>query len=129
MTSSLNSARTWVAVFAAAVLFSAGVSAHHGWTGYQDAQFELTGTLETDVNLGGPHATARIKAADGQVWDVVMAPGTRTQQTGLKEGVIPLGAKVTASGHRHRDAKKFEIKTEKLTWNGKVFKVYPDRES
>ena len=129
MRSSVLRARTWMAALAAAVLFTAGVSAHHGWAGYQNEQFELTGTLETDVNLGGPHATARIKAADGKVWDVVLAPGTRTQRTGLKEGVIPLGAKVTASGHRHRDAKKFEIKTEKLTWNGKVFNVYPDRES
>ena len=129
MTSSLLRARTWVAALAAAVLFTAGVSAHHGWGGYQDTQFELTGTLDTDINLGGPHATARIKAADGQVWDLTLAPGTRTQRTGLKEGVIPLGAKVTASGHRHRDPKKFEIKTEKLTWNGKVFDVYPDRES
>jgi hypothetical protein len=129
MTSSLQSARTWIAVVGVAVLFTAAVSAHHGWSGYQNEQFELTGTLETDVNLGGPHATARVKATDGQVWDVVMAPGTRTQRTGLKEGIIPLGAKVTASGHRHRDPKKFEIKTEKVTWNGKVFNVYPDRES
>ena len=129
MTSSFRSSSTWLAVIAAAVLFTTGVSAHHGWSGYQDTQFELSGTLETDVSLGGAHATARIKAADGQVWDVVMAPGTRTQRTGLKEGIIPLGSKVTASGHRHRDPKKFEIKTEKLTWNGKVFNVYPDRES
>jgi hypothetical protein len=129
MKSSWHLARTWLAVAAAAVLFTSGVSAHHGWGGYQDQQFELTGTLETDVNLGGPHATARIKAADGQVWNVVLAPGTRTQRTGLKEGVIPLGSKVTASGHRHRDPKTFEIKTEKLTWNGKVFDVYPDRDS
>ena len=129
MTSSLLRARTWMAALAAAVLFTAGVSAHHGWAGYQDAQFELTGALETDINLGGPHATARIKAADGQVWDLTLAPGARTQRTGLKEGVIPLGAKVTASGHRHRDPKKFEIKTEKVTWNGKVFNVYPDRDS
>jgi hypothetical protein len=129
MTSAVHSAKTWLTVAAAIVLFTAGTSAHHGWSGYQDAQFELTGTLETDVNLGGAHATARVKDAEGKVWDVVLAPGTRTQATGLKGGVIPLGAKVTATGHRHRDPKKFEIKTEKLTWNGKVFNVYPDRES
>ena len=129
MTSSVLRPRTWMAALAATVLLTAGVSAHHGWSGYQNEQFELTGTLETGVNLGGAHATARIKAADGQVWDVVLASGTRAQQTGLKEGLIPLGAKVTASGHRHRDPKKFELKTERLTWNGKVFNVYPDRES
>jgi hypothetical protein len=45
----------------------------------------------------------------------------------LKEGVIPVGAKVTAFGHRHRDPKKFEIKTERVDWNGRLFNVYPDR--
>jgi hypothetical protein len=65
--------------------------------------------------------------ANGQVWDVVLAPGTRTERAGLKEGIIPLGAQVTVSGHRHRDPKKFEIKTERVTWNGRLFNVYPDR--
>jgi hypothetical protein len=102
------------------------VSAHHGWGGYTDTQFELTGTLETAVSLAGPHATMRIKA-DGQVWDVVLSPSTRTERAGLKENVIPLGAQVKVSGHRHRDPKKFEIKTERVTWNGRTFNVYPDR--
>ena len=43
------------------------------------------------------------------------------------EGVIPVGDEVTASGHRHLDPQKFEIKVERLTWNGDVFNVYPDR--
>ena len=116
-------------VAAAVAVMVLPLSAHHGWTGYQDEQFELTGALETDVSLGGPHATTRIKADNGQVWDIVLAAGGRTQQTGLKQGVIPLGARVTASGHRHRDPKKFEIKTERLTWNGRVFNVYPERTS
>jgi hypothetical protein len=64
---------------------------------------------------------------DGKVWNVVLAPPPRTTQAGLKEGVVPVGAKVTAHGHRHRDPKVLEIKTERLTWNGRVFNVYPDR--
>jgi hypothetical protein len=39
-----------------------------------------------------------------------------------------MGATVTAHGHRHKDAKKFEIKTERLTWGSRVFNVYPDRQ-
>jgi hypothetical protein len=101
--------------------------AHHGWGGYLDQQFEITGTLETPVSLAGPHATAKMRV-DGKVWDVVLAPAARTERAGLKEGVIPAGATVTASGHRHRDSNKLEIKTERLTWNGKVFAVYPDRD-
>jgi len=102
-------------------------AAHHGWSGNFDEEFQLSGTLETDVSLGGPHGTMRVRAADGQVWDVTLAPGPRTDRAGLKPGIIPRGAQVTISGHRNRDAKRFEIKTERVTWNGKTFDVYPDR--
>jgi hypothetical protein len=114
------------ALVAALAVTALPLSAHHGWGGYHAEQFELTGVVETAVSLAGPHATLRVRA-NGQVWDVVLAPSTRTERAGLKEGIIPLGATVTASGHRHRDPKKFEIKTERLSWNGRTFNVYPDR--
>jgi hypothetical protein len=56
-----------------------------------------------------------------------LAPSTRTASAGLTEDVIPVGATVTASGHRHLDEATLEVKTERLTWNGKVFNVYPER--
>jgi hypothetical protein len=114
------------ALLLACVAWTLPVSAHHGWGGYHDTQFELTGTVETAVSLAGPHATMRVKA-NGQVWDVVLAPSARTERAGLKEGIIPLGAEVKVSGHRHRDPNKFEIKTERVTWNKRTFNVYPDR--
>ena len=121
---------SWVAMPAGVVLVAVAlavpVSAHHGWEDYQDEQFEITGTLETPVSLAGPHATATMRV-NGDVWDVVLAPPARTARAGLTEDVIPVGAEVTASGHRHLDATTLEIKTERLTWNGKVFNVYPDR--
>jgi hypothetical protein len=61
------------------------------------------------------------------VWDLVLAPSLRTARAGLNEDTIPVGAQVTASGHRHLDAAKLEVKTERLIWDGKVFNVYPDR--
>ena len=102
------------------------VSAHHGWGGYLDAEFDITGVVESPVSLAGPHATMKIRA-DGHVWDLVLAPPPRSQQAGLKDGMIPVGSKVTAHGHRHRDNNRFEVKTERLTWGDKVFNVYPDR--
>ena len=69
----------------------------------------------------------KLKDADGKVWDLTLAPPSRTQSAGLKEGIIPVGATVTAHGHRNRDMKKFEMKTERVTWNGHTFNVYPDR--
>ena len=111
----------------AAALLSRPVSAHHGWGGYLDAEFEISGTVESPVSLAGPHATMTIKGTDGHVWNLVLAPPPRSQQAGLKDGMIPVGSKVTAHGHRHRDNDRYEVKTERLTWGDKVFNVYPDR--
>lgn len=123
----LSTRRCFVTAAALAVVLAASpLDAHHGWGGYNDAQVDVSGTVETPVSLSGPHATLRIRS-NGQVWDVVLAPSNRTAAAGLKEGIIPLGAQVTASGHRHRDPNKFEIKTERLTWNGRTFNVYPNR--
>lgn len=102
------------------------LAAHHGWAGYLDAEFEISGTVETPVSLSGPHAALTIRAADGKIWTVVLAPPPRTTHSGLKEGIIPIGAAVTAHGHRHRNANRLEIKTERLTWGDRVFNVYPD---
>jgi hypothetical protein len=116
-----------VGALAAVVLLSSRtVSAHHGWGGYLDTEFEITGIVESPVSLAGPHASMKIRA-DGHVWDLVLAPPPRSQQAGLKDGMIPVGSKVTAHGHRHRDTNRFEVKTERLTWGDKVFNVYPDR--
>jgi hypothetical protein len=107
-------------------LSSAPLMAHHGWAGNSDQEFELTGTVEKAVSLAGPHATMQIRA-EGKVWDLTLAPPARTERAGLTEKVIPVGATVTVHGHRNSDPKKFEIKTERVTWNGKTFDVYPDR--
>lgn len=101
--------------------------AHHGWGGNSEEQSELTGTVEVPVSLAGPHATMKLRV-NGQVWDITMAPPNRTQAAGLREGVIPMGATVTVSGHRNKTANRFEMKTERVTWNGKVFAVYADRQ-
>lgn len=115
------------AIAVGCLLFSLPVAAHHGWSGYGTEEFSLTGTVDTPVSLSGPHATMKIKAKDGQVWNIVLAAGNRVTAAGLKEGMIPVGATVTAEGHRHRDSKTFEVKTERLKWNGQTFNVYPDR--
>ena len=101
--------------------------AHHGWGGYSDKLSDISGTVESSVSLAGPHATMKVRA-DGQVWDVVLAPPAGTTRSGLTEGMIPVGDKVVVHGQRHLDAKKFEIKTTRVTWNGKVFKIYPERD-
>lgn len=119
--------RLSIAITVAALLAATlPAAAHHGWGGNADEEFELVGTVESAVSLAGPHATMKVRA-QGQVWDITLAPAARTESAGLKEGVIPVGAQVTIHGHRNRDPKRFEIKTERVTWNGRTFNVYPNR--
>ena len=113
-------------IAACLLLLGAPAAAHHGWGGYQTAEFDLEGTVASDVVFTGPHALMRIKVGE-QLWDLTLAPPARTAGAGLKSGVIPLGARVQIHGHRHVDPKRFEVKTERVTWNGKTFNVYPDR--
>jgi hypothetical protein len=117
--------RLSLVILAIALVAVVPVSAHHGWGGNSDQESELTGTVEVPVSLAGPHATMKLRV-NGQVWDITLAPSNRTAGAGLKEGVIPVGATVTVVGHKNKTANRFEMKTEKVTWNGKVFAVYPD---
>jgi len=120
------SLRMALAAFVVLALLSVPALAHHGWAGNSNEEFEITGTVHKAVSLAGPHATMQIMA-NGQVWDLTLAPPARTSAAGLKEQTIPVGATVKVHGHRNMDPKKFEIKTERVTWNGKTFDVYPDR--
>jgi hypothetical protein len=115
------------ATAAALTLAALPASAHHGWSGQGQAQFELSGKVQEAVNLAGPHATMKIVDADGKVWDLTLAPPARTTRAGLTDGVIPVGADVTISGHRNSDPNRYEVKTERVTHSGKNYDVYPDR--
>jgi membrane protein implicated in regulation of membrane protease activity len=116
------------ALLAALLIAVASVApayAHHGWGGNEDKDSTLVGTVETTVSLSGPHATMQVRV-DGKLWDVTLAPPARTEAAGLKEGVIPVGATVTLVGARNKTPGKLEIKTKRVTWNGKLFNVYPE---
>jgi hypothetical protein len=114
-------------VVVALMLAAVPVTAHHGWAGQGTQTFELSGTVETPVSLAGPHATMKIKDAKGQVWDITLAPPARTDRAGLKENTIPKGAAVKIVGKRNQDPKRFEVKTERVTYAGRNYDVYPDR--
>ena len=117
----------FVVAAAVALVAPLAVLAHHGWGGYLDAEFEISGTVVTPVSLAGPHATMTIKGMDGHDWLLTLAPPPRTSAAGLKDGMLAVGTKVTAHGHRSRDNNKYEVKTERVTIDGKTYNVYPDR--
>ena len=100
---------------------------HHGWAGYLEAEFDISGTVEVPVSLAGPHAQLIIKGTDGHNWNLLLAPSPMMASVGLRDGMIPVGAKVTAHGHRHKDSSRYEVKTERLVWEGKTYTIYPGR--
>lgn len=119
--------RTTGAVVLALAMATAPLSGHHGWGGQGQQNFTLSGKVHTAVSLAGPHATMKVADDKGQVWEITLAPPARTDRAGLKEGVIPVGAAVTIVGKRNTDPKRLEIKTARVTHDGKHYDVYPDR--
>jgi hypothetical protein len=99
--------------------------AHHGWSGNTAGEIELTGTLVTGVSLSGPHGTLQIEDADGNLWDITLAPGPRTHRAGLREDTIPVGSEVTVIGERNEDPDVFEAKVRRVIWQDQIFDVYP----
>lgn len=117
--------RLLAAAALAAAAFAAPSAAHHGWDGYLDEEFALSGAV-VSANLGGPHGLIRLRVGR-QTWDVVLSPPTRIQRAGLTRAAIPAGTRVTARGHRHRDPRTLEMKTERLVVGNRTFNLYPER--
>jgi hypothetical protein len=130
MVSASKSPRRWLAARLGLVAIGWGgvapALAHHGWAGYGPEEFSLAGTVQS-ANLGGPHGVVRVRDDGGRVWDVVLGPPRNQSRAGLTEDALPAGAAVTASGHRHLDPNRLEMKTERLRVADRVFDIYPDR--
>lgn len=107
-------------------LAAATALAHHGWSGNVE-DIEVTGTVETAVNLSGPHGTMQVRDAEGRLWDLTLAPAPRTHRAGLEEDTLPLGAEVTVSGQRNEDPARHEIKVRRVVYQGQQFDPYPPR--
>ena len=99
--------------------------AHHGWSGNSAGDVEVSGTVVTGLSLAGAHGTMQIEDADGNLWNVTLAPGPRTHRAGLREDTIPVGAEVTVFGERNADPEVFEAKVRRVVWGDQVFDVYP----
>jgi Family of unknown function (DUF6152) len=119
------SRRAAAALLLTLALGTSAALAHHGWSGYLDEDFTLTGMVE-EISLGNPHGHLMMRS-DGEVWDVVLGPPARNQRAGVTDGVIAVGDTVTAYGHRHRDPDRLEMKTERIEVGEQLFDIYPDR--
>jgi len=99
--------------------------AHHGWAWTDGERYELTGKI-TEIYLGQPHATLKVQAADG-IWDVDLAPLSRTLAAGFDDNAAKVGDGITAIGNRAADPTDLHMKAARLIVNGKTYDVYPGR--
>ena len=117
--------RTILATALAAFVAAPAALAHHGWSGYGEEDFSVSGTVEA-VELGNPHDRLSLRNDDG-LWNVVLGPPFRGRRAGVEEGAIKPGMQATAYGLRHNDPDVLEIKTELLEVEGKRYEIYPER--
>lgn len=102
------------------------VHAHHGWAGQGNEQTEVTGTVHKAVNLVNPHASLQLMV-DGQVWDVTLAPPSRTRGAGLAAQTLAVGDTVTVRGNRNTDQERHEIKAVRVSAGDRHYDLYPER--
>ena len=99
--------------------------AHHGWSWYGDEPFTLTATV-IEKHFGNPH-DRMIVEADGQRWNLLLSPPSRSKRAGFTADNVQVGDVITAHGHRRSEGDNFEMKTERLEVDGKLYNLYPDR--
>lgn len=110
----------------AGLLSMAPVQAHHGWAGQGDEQIGVSGTVHTALNLTNPHSSLQVMAK-GEVWDITLAPASRTEGAGLKRDTLAVGDEVTIRGNRNSSAERREIKAVRVSAGGRNYDLYPER--
>jgi hypothetical protein len=100
--------------------------AHHGWRWTEDGNFELTGVI-TAVRLGNPHGILEVDA-EGVIWIVEVGQPWRNERAGLTDDMLVEGVEITASGGRSADHSENRMKAERVTIDGTVYNLYPDRD-
>lgn len=99
---------------------------HHGWSWYGNEPFTLTAKV-VETRFGNPHDQLTLESEDGQRWNVLLSPPSRSRRAGLTAEKVSVGATVTAFGHRRSEGDNFEMKTERLQVGDTLYDLYPDR--
>lgn len=99
---------------------STAAFAHHGWGGYKE-RMEMTVTV-TELILRNPHDRLKATDADGQEWDLLLAPPARNRRFGFSEESISVGDVVELYGMKH--PARHEIKVHCLYRDGENLYTY-----
>lgn len=99
---------------------------HHGWRWTEDGNFELVGLIKS-AQLGNPHGVLTVDA-DGEIWTVEVGQPWRNERAGLTDEMFAVGREMTFSGGRSADPEKKLMKAERISIQGKLYNLYPDRD-
>jgi hypothetical protein len=98
-----------------------GALAHHGWGSYDaNRVLRFTGRV-AEVQWQNPHVLIRLPA-EGQQWEVVLAPISRMEARGVRPEMLAAGAEVGVEGYqstRHAH----EMRAERIRVAGKSFEM------
>ncbi|MEM7502902.1 MAG: DUF6152 family protein [Pseudomonadota bacterium] len=112
---------SFLAAFAATfVVLLLPAEAHHGWGGYR-TDIEITLTVE-ELKLGNPHDRLIASDAEGQRWNLLLAPPARNRRFGFDETSLSVGDEVELFGRRHNS--RLEIKVHCLFRDGDTVYTY-----
>lgn len=119
-----KAARTLAATATLAIGLTGIAFAHHGWTWADAGQIELTGIIAS-ITIAPPHPIIEVDA-EGERWTVELGNPTLTERSGFVEGSAEVGQEIVALGNRASDG-ALRMKAVRITVEGKVFDIYPDR--
>lgn len=94
--------------------------AHHGWGGYK-TDVEMTLTISA-LKLGNPHDRLHATDADGESWNLLLAPPARNRRFGFDETTLSVGDEIELFGRRHSSRR--EVKVHCIFHAGKSVYTY-----
>jgi hypothetical protein len=92
---------------------SAGL-AHHSYGDFiREQNVSVQGTVEY-LLFANPHVALRVRTDEGVTYDVEWSNVVQLERQGIRNGMLRLGDRITASGSPHRDPaiKKLTLLTE-----------------
>jgi hypothetical protein len=95
-------------------------SAHHGWSGQDNAKVTVLEGPIKEVRYRNPHGEIDLVTADKQLWHVTLAPIARMGSRGLTEEQLKVGQTVKIEGHRNLDQARYEVKANSIAIGGKT---------
>lgn len=99
--------------------------AHHGWSWTTGGNIELTGIIRS-AELGNPHGVLTVDA-DGEMWTVEVGQPWRNERAGLEDADFAQGNEITVEGEPSADVADRLVKAERITIDGTLHELYPQR--